>query len=339
MRVARSIWFTAPKEVTYKERVLHSPKGNEIEIRTLFSGISHGTEMLIYRGQAPTNLELDPSISTMEGSFSFPIKYGYSSVGEVADLGAKAANFGKGDIVFAHNPHETEYVIPEDLAVKLPNRLSCQQGIFLANLETAINCILDAGINLGEDVAVFGQGVVGLLITQLVRRSGAGKIFTVDKIEHRRNLSLRLGADVAFDPMADDVPQAIRENTEGRGADVIVEASGSPEALNEAIKVVAFQGTVVVVSWYGIKPVALSLGEEFHRNRIRIKSSQVSYIDPALTPRWSAKRRMSLALKLLPQLNLEGLISHIYPFEEAPKAYEKIDKNPEEVLQVILKYV
>jgi threonine dehydrogenase-like Zn-dependent dehydrogenase len=148
-----------------------------------------------------------------------------------------------------------------------------------------------------------------------------------------------LGADVAFDPMADDVPQAIRENTEGRGADVIVEASGSPEALNEAIKVVAFQGTVVVVSWYGIKPVALSLGEEFHRNRIRIKSSQVSYIDPALTPRWSAKRRMSLALKLLPQLNLEGLISHIYPFEEAPKAYEKIDKNPEEVLQVILKYV
>jgi len=131
----------------------------------------------------------------------------------------------------------------------------------------------------------------------------------------------------------------IRQHTGGIGADVTIEASGSPDALDDAIKTSAFQGTVVVVSWYGTKPVTLSLGEEFHRNRIRIKSSQVSHLDPALTPRWSIERRRNLALQLLSELCLTDLISHVYHFTEAQQAYEEIDRHPEEVLQVILKYV
>ena len=323
----------------FREEEVGIPQANEILVETLYTGISHGTEMLVYRGEVAPGLELDPSLKTFKGCFGFPIKYGYSNVGRIIELGSRVSGLRKGDIVFAHNPHETIYTISENQAMKLPEAVLPSWGIFIASVETAINCVWDANIHLGESVVIFGQGIIGLLITQLMRISGAGRIFTVDKLEKRRNISQKLGADFAFDPNKANLPSVITELTDGIGADVIIEASGSPDALDSALKLAAFQGTVVVVSWYGTKPVTLNLGEDFHRERVKIKSSQVSFVDPSLTPRWNIGRRMALALKILPQLNLKELISHIYPFEEAPSAYDKIDKNPEEVLQVILRYV
>lgn len=335
---AKSLWFSRPREVEFREEEAEPPKGDEILVETLYSGISHGTEMLVYRGDVSGDLELDPSLITMKGSFRFPIKYGYSSVGRVVELGTETSRLHLGDIVFVHHPHQTKYVVPENMAVKLPQDISPMLGVFVANLEAALNCLLDSEVRLGESVAIFGQGVMGLLITQLVRKCGAVKVFTVDRIEKRRVVSRELGADFTFDP--DNNPaQAIRELTDGIGADVVIEASGSPDALDTAIKSAAFQGLVVVLSWYGTKPVTLHLGEEFHRDRIKIKSSQVSHLNSALTPRWSIKRRMDVVLKLLPQLDLGELISDVFPFEEAQSAYEKIDKSPEEVLQVVLDYV
>lgn len=339
----KSLWFLRQKEVGFREEEIDAPKENEILVETLYSGISHGTERLIYRREIAEGLQLDSSVKTIKGRFPFPVKYGYSNVGKVVETGEKVSVLQKGDVIFAFNPHETKYVISEKEAVKLPADISPLHGVFIASIETAINVVLDSGIKFGESVVIFGQGTVGLFITQLVRKSGADKIFTVDKIEKRRDISLKLGADFSFDPDPDrnDLPAAIMELTDGIGADVIIEASGSPSALNNALKLAAFQGQVVVVSWYGTKPVTLDLGAEFHRKRLRIKSSQVSFIDPALTPRWNTKRRMALALKLLPQLNLDELlsISRIYPFEEAEKAYKLIDKNPEEALQVVFSYV
>ena len=335
---ARSLWFSRPREVEFREEDVVPPKGDEILVETLYSGISHGTEMLVYRGDVSGDLELDPSLITMKGSFRFPIKYGYSSVGRVVELGAETSRLCRGDVIFVHHPHQTRYVVPENMAVKLPQDTSPMLGVFVANLESALNCLLDSEVRLGDSVAIFGQGVMGLLIMQLVRKCGADKVFTVDRIEKRRVVSRKLGADFTFDP--DNNPaQAIRELTDGMGADVVIEASGSPDALDTAIKSAAFQGLVVVLSWYGTKPVTLHLGEEFHRDRIMIKSSQVSHLNSALTPRWSIKRRMDVVLKLLPQLNLGELISDVFPFEEAQSAYEKIDKTPEEVLQVVLDYV
>jgi 2-desacetyl-2-hydroxyethyl bacteriochlorophyllide A dehydrogenase len=337
----KSLWFRSQKEVGFREEEVNISRDDEILVETLYSGISHGTERLIYRGEVAEGLQLDSSVKTLKGRFPFPVKYGYSNVGKVVETGEKVSRLQKGDIIFAFNPHETKYVISENEAVKLPADTSPLHGVFIASVETAINVVLDSDIKLGESVVIFGQGTVGLFITQLMRKSGADKVFTVDKIQKRRDISLKLGADFSFDPDRDDLPAAIMELTDGIGADVIIEASGSPSALNNAIKLTAFQGLIVVVSWYGTKPVTLNLGAEFHRKRIRIKSSQVSFIDPALTPRWNTKRRMALALKLLPQLNLDDLlaISRIYHFEEAEEAYELIDKNPEEVLQVILSYV
>ncbi len=335
---ARSLWFRRPKEIEFREEEVEPPKGDEMLVQALYSGISHGTEMLVYRGEVPRDLELDASLTTIKGSFRFPIKYGYSSVGKVVELGSAASKLCRGDVVFVHHPHQTSYVVPENMAVKLPQDSSPMLGVFVANLETALNCILDSDVRLGESVAIFGQGIIGLLITQLVKKCGADKVFTVDRIEQRREVSRKLGADFTFG-LDNNPAEVIRELTDGTGVDVVIEASGSPDALDYAIKSAAFEGLVVVVSWYGTKPVTLHLGEQFHRERIKIKSSQVSHVNAALAPRWSVKRRTDMVIKLLPQLNLDELISDIFPFEEAQDDYEKIEKTPEEVLQVVLSYV
>ena len=335
---SKGVWFVKEREVEIRESVLHPPKSGEILIKTLFSAISHGTEMLVYRGQVPKDLKLDLFIPTMEGSYAFPIKYGYSNVGEVVGTDPHKNSFKPGDIVFVHAPHETYYCVPAHLATPLSDEIPPKRGIFLANLETTINVVLDSGVHFGDNVVIFGQGVIGLLLVILFRRAGADKIFTVDRLERRRELSLLWGADFSYDPDDKNFIESIIMHTKGVGSDVVIEASGNPEVLNSALRVTAFQGTVVVVSWYGEKRTGLNLGNAFHRNRLVIKSSQVSNMDPTLAPRWSPKRRMDLALELLKEIPLEQLISHVYHFTEAAKAFDKIDRHPEEVIQVALEY-
>ncbi|MDY6844853.1 MAG: zinc-binding alcohol dehydrogenase [Thermodesulfobacteriota bacterium] len=308
---SESLWFDGPKRVAFKTRSVLPPQDKEVVIETLYSGISHGTEMLVYRGQVPQGLKLDLSIPTMEGSFSFPIKYGYSNVGRVVKTGKGVETLLVDDLVFVHAPHETIYVIPEDSAVKLDHGIAPELGIFIANLNTALNCILDSEFRFGENVIIFGQGVIGLLLTQLFKRAGASCIFTIDTIAKKRALSLQVGADISFDPEKDDIVSEIRRHTRGVGADLAVEVSGSPEALEMALKVVAFESTVIVASWYGNKRVPLTLGNEFHRGRIKIKSSQVSTMSASLIPRWNLERRMTLALMLLPTLTLRDFITHV----------------------------
>ncbi len=288
-RRARAVWFTGPRQVELRGEDVPTTGSGEVRVRTVVSALSHGTEMLVYRGQVPPDAELD--LPTLRGSFRFPIKYGYASIGQVVERGAAVEAVHEGDLVFVHHPHQTEYVVPVELVARLPNSLPPEHGVLLANLETAVNVMLDAGIRLGERVAVFGQGVVGLLLTQLARRVGAGLIIGVDLLPLRQALSRTVGADIVLAP-GDDVAEQIRSLTGGTGADVVLEASGSGGALQQAIDSVAFQGTVVVCSWYGVKPVTLQLGGAFHRRRVRLISSQVSTVDPALQPRWGRERRL-----------------------------------------------
>ncbi len=335
MKTPLAVWFAGEREIELRETQVGSPGANDVRIKAVVSGISHGTEMLVYRGQVPLGLEID--LPTFEGSFGFPIKYGYASVGRVAETGRNVREVSPGDLVFALHPHQTEYVIPLSMVVKLPDSIAPDSGVFVANLETALNALLDAPIRLGETVVVFGQGIVGLLIMQLARRAGAGKVIVVDPFSLRRDVALRLGADLALGA-GQEVSASIRESSGGRGADLVFEASGSPAGLQQAIESVATEGTVVVCSWYGAKDVNLRLGAEFHRRRIRLRSSQVGNLDPCLAPRWDRKRRMSVVLDLLPHLELGCLISHRCPIEQAEAAYELIDQHPEQTLQVILTY-
>jgi 2-desacetyl-2-hydroxyethyl bacteriochlorophyllide A dehydrogenase len=307
----------------------------DVRVRAVASALSHGTEMLVYRGQVPAELPLD--LPTLRGSFAFPIKYGYASVGRVVEAGSRVESLHPGDLVFTLHPHQDEYVVPATMPVPLPPALPAELGVFLANVETAVNILLDAAPRLGERVLIFGQGVVGLLVTQLLRRAGVGLVVAVDVLPERRRLALELGAHVALAP-DEDVPATVRRLTDGIGVDLAIEVSGNGAALDRAIESVCFQGTVVVCSWYGTKPVKVVLGGRFHRDRLRLVSSQVGHIDPALQPRWSHARRLALARDLLGELQLAPLITHRIPFHQAAEAYALVDEHPEQVVQVILTY-
>jgi 2-desacetyl-2-hydroxyethyl bacteriochlorophyllide A dehydrogenase len=328
---ALALWFTAPRAAELRPERVPSPGPGEVRVKTLASAISHGTEMLVYRGEVPADLPLD--LPTLAGSFSFPIKYGYASVGRVLDAGS--GTLSPGDLVFVHHPHQDVFVVRAELPVRLPDGLDPGLGVFFANVETALNIIHDTPLRLGETALVFGQGVVGLLVTRLLELAGAGRVLAVDPLKKRRELARKVGAAEVFEP-DDDLPERILETTAGRGADVAVEVSSSGAALQAAIDSVAAEGTVVVASWYGAKPVALSLGGHFHRGRVRLRSSQVGRMNPELGSRWDRDRRTETVLGLLPRLHLEQLVSHRIPFEEAPWAYRLVDGRPGETVQVVL---
>lgn len=334
MAAARAVWFSGPGQAEIRAEPLPAVGPREILVRAELSAISHGTEMLVYRGLVPLDTTLD--LPTLAGSFAFPVKYGYASVGTVLEIGADVAEARPGDRVFCLHPHQTTYVVPAELAWQLPADLDAERAVFAANVETALNVLLDTPVRLGERVLVFGQGSVGLLIGLLARRNGAGRVVVVEPFERRRALALGLGADAALDPAA-ATPDAISEVLGGR-PDLVYEASGSPAALQAAIEAVGDDGTVTVCSWYGTKAVPLMLGGRFHRGRVHLRSSQVGRIAPELGSRWGYARRRATVLDLLAQLPVERLISDRFPFEEAPEAYALVAERPEEVVQVVLEY-
>jgi 2-desacetyl-2-hydroxyethyl bacteriochlorophyllide A dehydrogenase len=330
---ARALWFTAPRSAELRPERVPPPGPGEVRVLTIASAMSHGTEMLVYRGEVPADLPLD--LPTLAGDFSFPIKYGYATVGRVLDAGVGVEHLSPDDLVFVYHPHQDAFVVPAELPVRLPDGTDPTVGLFFANLETALNVVHDTPLHLGETALVFGQGVVGLLVTQLLKLAGADRVLAVEPLKRRRELALEVGADEVFEP-AEDLHERLLEANAGRGADVAIEVSGSGAALQAAVDTVAGEGTVVVASWYGTKPVALSLGEHFHRGRVRLRSSQVGRMNPELGPRWDRDRRTEAVLGLLPRLRLKDLVSHHVPFEEAPEAYRLVDESPSEVVQVIL---
>jgi len=331
---ARALWFTAPRTAALCTETLPSPGPGEVSVETIASAVSAGTEMLVFRGEVPQDLRLD--LPTLAGSYGFPIKYGYAAAGRVRATGPGVEHLSTGDPVFAHHPHQDVFVVPARMAVRLPDDLDPLLGVFSANIETALNIVHDTPVRLGETALVFGQGVVGLLVAMLLKRAGAGSVLVVDPLEDRRIRALTAGADGAFGP--ERLKERVKEITGGRGADVAVETSGSGAALQTAIDAVATEGTVVVASWYGIKPVTLDLGGHFHRGRVRLRSSQVGLSNPELAPRWDRARLMDTVLRLLGGLELRELISHRFPFERAPEAYTLLDERPGEALQVIFTY-
>jgi 2-desacetyl-2-hydroxyethyl bacteriochlorophyllide A dehydrogenase len=326
-----AVWFPRARSVEIRSEPLRDPRPDELHVRAIVSALSHGTERLVYRGEVDPAMPLD--LPTLAGGYGFPVKFGYASVGRVVRAGRQAPQFREGDLVFALHPHQEEYVVPAALAHRLPERLDPEAGVFLANLDTAVNVVLDARANTGDTVLVFGQGVVGLLITQVLVRAGA-QVIAVEPNRTRAAMSARCGASAVLGP--DDLVLA-RHFTGGRGPDLAIEASGNAAALQLAIDTVADEGTIVVCSWYGEKPVTLDLGGRFHRGRLKIKSSQVGGIDPALAPRWDRPRRLAHATDLLSELGLVELITHRVPFARAADAYALLD-HATDAIQVVLTY-
>jgi threonine dehydrogenase-like Zn-dependent dehydrogenase len=224
----------------------------------------------------------------------------------------------------------------------VPGDVAAEDAVFLANMETAVTLALDGAPLLGEQVAVFGQGVVGLLLTAVLARFPLGSLVTLDRFPGRRLLSETLGAQASFDPASPEVLAQVRAFLQGNrqfaGADLAYEVSGSPAALDLAVAATGYHGRVVIGSWYGRKSVGLNLGGQFHRGRQRLMSSQVSSIAPDLRGRFSKGRCLGVAWQLLREIRPARLITHRLPLEEASRAYEMLDQRPEEAVQVVLTY-
>jgi 2-desacetyl-2-hydroxyethyl bacteriochlorophyllide A dehydrogenase len=338
----RTLYFTAPYEVVVEEQRLPPPAAGQVLVQTVVSAISSGTELLIYRGQAPTDLAVDETIAALAGTLAFPLKYGYAAVGRVITLGAAVEQAWQGRLVFAFHPHESHFLASPDDLHPIPAGLTPEDAAFLPNMETAVNFLMDGQPLIGERIVVFGQGIVGLLTTALLARCPIARLITLDRYARRRARSVALGAQASLDP-ADPgviarVQAGLHEEGTSAGADLAYELSGGGEALDQAIAVTGYHGRVVIGSWYGQKPVPLQLGGRFHRSRLRLISSQVSTIAPTLTGRWSKSRRLQVAWEMVQQLHPAGLITHRVPFSRAADAYALLDQRPGEAIQVMLTY-
>ncbi len=330
-----ALYFTAPGEVTLREMPVTSPAPDEIVAETSVSGISSGSELLVYRGEAPPGMIADETIDALDGDLSFPLRYGYAAVGDVVEVGDDISEEWLDRTVFAFAPHGTHFSETPSDVVPIPDDVSPAAATLLPSVETATNFALDGAPRIGERVVVFGAGVIGLCTTHLLSSFPLAELVVVDPIAARRELAERFGAHVAVAP---ETVEATLDDWSGDGADLVYELSGEPETLDAAVAAAGYDGRVVVGSWYGTKRAALNLGDHFHRDRISVESSQVSTIAPELRGRWDTDRRLQTALTRLRELPVDELISHRIPFSDAPRAYRLLDDDAQNPLQVLLTY-
>jgi threonine dehydrogenase-like Zn-dependent dehydrogenase len=321
---ARSLWFAAPRKVEIREEDIQKKPG-EIMVESRLMGISHGTELLFFRNELPVGLESDLCLKSLEGTLSYPIKYGYINIG-ITESGKK---------VFAFYPHQDLFAVTENELLELPEELSLYDAIFTAHMETAVSIVQDARPVFGDVVLIYGQGTIGLLVTEIITQSKLSEVITVDPLPMRRELSARLGC-VSLNAEDVHLREKILSLTDQRGADCVINTSGSEKALQSAIETACFEGTIVEASWYGSKRVNLQLGSFFHRKRLRLRSSQVSTLNPDLTGRWDKNRRFGLVFRLLEKIKPSKYITQSYKLKDAQMCFEHIDNNPFDTIQVIL---
>lgn len=337
-----SLYFVAPEKVELIEEELCAPQKNQVLVRTLVSAISPGTEMLFYQGHVPEAIAIDASISALPGQAQFPFKYGYASVGEVVDVGEGVPKEWIDRRIFSFHPHESHYVADLSEVMVVPEEIPTGGAVFLPSMETAVNFMMDGHPMIGEAIAVFGLGIIGLMTTSLLSRFPLGRLFTFDRYPFRRAEALDLGVDASYDPAEPDVIEkamtALAKAGWENGVDLTFELSGAPAALNQAISVTGFDGRIVIGSWYGKKTAEIDLGGKFHRSRIRLISSQVSTVSPSLSGRWDKQRRLTVAWEQILKIRPQRWITHRFPFNDAPKAYQLIKEHPDETIQIVLDY-
>jgi len=353
----KTVYFTAPRQVELREESLPALGADDVLVETLCSSISAGTEMLVYRGQFP---HLKDSHDNLSSDLNYPLAYGYASVGVIRETGKHVDKGLQDKLVFGFAPHTSAFICDPSSLILAPASLSAEACSFLPNMETAVNLIQDAAPILGERVLVLGQGVVGLLVASLLKEFPLESLVTSDCYDLRRKASLAIGVNDSFNPAmkrpeglsenraTSQTPSGQVQNSEEtnpthlpaytQNFDLTFELSGSPSALNDAIAMTTFSGRVIIGSWYGEKKAAIDLGSTFHRSRIQVVSSQVSTIAPALSGRWDKPRRFGVAWEALKRIQPQKWITHRFPIEEAGRAYQLLDENPQETIQVIFEY-
>ncbi|MGB8424893.1 MAG: zinc-binding alcohol dehydrogenase [Desulfobacterales bacterium] len=323
------------------EAVPEGPPG-QVLVETGMSAISPGTELLIYRGRVPAGWPVDSTLSSLSGAFGYPLRYGYAAVGRVVGAGPDADPGLIGHRVFSFQPHQSHFHADPAELIPIPADIDSEDALFVPTMETAVNFMMDGRPMIGERVVVIGQGIVGLLTTALLARFPLSELVAIEPCAFRRQKSLEAGAQKALAPASpqdggtpdrNQAADALRDP-----ADLVYEVSGDPAALDQAISACGFDGRVIVGSWYGTRRAALNLGQEFHRNRIRLLSSQVSTIAPELTGRWSKQRRMAVVWDMIRTIRPARFITHRFAVEQAAQAYDLLDRQSESAVQVVITY-
>jgi 2-desacetyl-2-hydroxyethyl bacteriochlorophyllide A dehydrogenase len=322
-----ALWFEGNSCISIREQPMESPRDGEVLIENIASAISPGTEMHFYRGDLEKGIAVDATLEAYGDGLSYPLRYGYASVGRITAAGTGVDPTVVGRLVFAFTPHASHSCVRAEQALPVPGDIGPEEAAFLANTETAVNLALDSCPLIGERVSVFGLGVVGLLTTGLLARFPLARLSAWDLHPLRRKAAEGFGA-VAADPAA--TPPSV--GTE----DLAVEVSGSLEGFRMALASCGFNGRLVVGSWYGAGPVQQPFDTRFHRSRVRIIASQVSTIAPGLTGRWTRERRIGAAWEAVRILKPARLITHRFPFSRAADAYRLIADSPGQTLQVML---
>jgi len=313
---SQACWLAAPGRAEIRNERLGTAGPNDVQVRALHSAVSRGTETLVFRGDVPPAEFARMRAPFQAGDFPAPVKYGYSSVG-VVETGPEQL---RGRTVFCLHPHQSRYVVPLDAVHLVPDGVPAARAVLAANMETAVNALWDATPRVGDRLCIVGAGVVGLLAGWLAARLPGTVVEVVDIQPGRRAIVESLGARFAE-------PRAATPD-----ADLVIHASGSADGLATALRLAAFEATVVELSWYGRQRVAVPLGESFHARRLTIKSSQVGHVAAAQRSRWSHRRRLELALALLADPVLDGLVTDTAAFADLPEVLARLSSGASHTL-------
>lgn len=300
---AAAFWTVAAGRGEIREERLRPPAADEVLVRTVASGVSRGTERLVWQGRVPASQRQAMRAPLQRGEFPFPVKYGYSAVG-VVEAGPEPL---LGRRVFCLHPHQDRFVVPAALCQPVPDRVPDHRAVLAANMETAINVLWDAEPRIGERALVIGAGVVGLLCAFLLARIPGLDLTVCDPDEHRGAVAAKLGARFA------------RPEEAPRDCDLVIHASATEEGLRQALRHAAFEARIVEASWFGDRDAALPLGEAFHARRLSLVSSQVGAVAAPMRARRTRAERLALALSLLAEdAHPDALLGPSVPFEGLP---------------------
>jgi 2-desacetyl-2-hydroxyethyl bacteriochlorophyllide A dehydrogenase len=305
---AHAFWVVAPGRGEIRQETPAPPSASDVVVRTLYSGISRGTESLVFHGRVPPSEYQRMRAPFQQGDFPGPVKYGYANVGRV-EQGPQDL---LGRLVFSLYPHQTRFVVPADAVHVVPEEVPARRAVLAANMETALNGVWDARIGPGQRVSVVGAGTVGCLVARLGARIPLCEVELVDTNPSRAAVARALGATFASPDRASG------------NADVVVHTSGTGSGLAAALDLAGMEATVVDLSWYGDQPVTLPLGGAFHSRRLTIASSQVGQVSPAQRARWTHGRRLAAALRLLADPTLDVLLTGETAFQHLPEAMPRL---------------
>lgn len=319
---ALALWYTAARECRLNEVSLPAAGPEDCLITTLWSGISRGTERLVFEGRVPACEHERMCAPFQEGSFPFPVKYGYSAVGRVDEGPAEM----RGRTVFCLHPHQERFVVPRDSLIAVPDTVPARRAILAANMETALNAHWDAGSGPADRIVVVGGGVIGLLVAWLAAGLPGAEVTLVDIEPGRAALAAALGLAFA---LPDAAPQE---------ADLVFHASATPSGLATAIDAAGPEARIVELSWYGEGTVPAALGGAFHARRLQLVSSQVAMVAGSRRARWSHIRRAEAAMALLADDRLDALITDEIPFHDAPTELPKLFAGRFSGLTAALRY-